>query len=758
MNDVDIKDAHESCSLAPLSLTERFSVGGLSFVQAALFGWAAWVLPWQSWTTFAGAAGLLAIAHATTAISQLTKAPVAQTVWKVASLIALAFLVFVTWQVFGGGAYLARLYGALGEGLFAAMLGIWGLFVLLTLPTACWGLVRTRHCTPRLGRIPWIGSAATLAALAVATVSAGTQPRVHHLADVENAPASLAALSRLFYELPVAPTRANRRGDAWKISRRGPAVCDAPPSAAPVTLIATFARPTKPGYRSVCVQSATLEAAVGELEKALVQRAARSTIKLDVITGVASLAGGPDWVETLSLRPGLDGVCVAGRCWMPWQLVVRDAFLENRPLDFIPDLRFGASQVKLAEQLALAAEPADDELVRITTRSWTLTEQGLTELSRMRPVQVAVNDQAVTLAAHEAQQHIVEAQLDSGKFRYLLHPFSGKAERKSFSLARQAGTVFALCELGDTSTALQRTIEKGLRLLAKYEKADAASAIGGLTQHRSRDHLELEGTALPLVAFLVCRERVGDVFDPVIRRLSQLVLSVEDGHGRFLPAFDLVRQKPIEGPEPLYAPGQSILALIYLERLLSERPELALADLSRVREVRARAMTQIAQEHWPHALYPFFFIEENWHCLAARAALDVARNPDYEQFCLDYIKFKSRLILEEDSDVDAGFVGGFGFGNVIPPHNTGAAGFGEALSAAIAVKHARGESIAAEQRLLEKVLGFLQRQQWTEQNCFGCTADALGGISEHTHSPITRIDFVQHTWAALGHGQRALQL
>ena len=33
----------------------------------------------------------------------------------------------------------------------------------------------------------------------------------------------------------------------------------------------------------------------------------------------------------------------------------------------------------------------------------------------------------------------------------------------------------------------------------------------------------------------------------------------------------------------------------------------------------------------------------------------------------------------------------------------------------------------------------------------GCDPLALGSLSEHTHSPITRIDFVQHAWAALGY-------
>jgi hypothetical protein len=123
------------------------------------------------------------------------------------------------------------------------------------------------------------------------------------------------------------------------------------------------------------------------------------------------------------------------------------------------------------------------------------------------------------------------------------------------------------------------------------------------------------------------------------------------------------------------------------------------------------------------------------------------------------VQFKARLILQRERGIDPDFDGGFGFGNVVPPHNTGAAGFGEALSAAIAVRRAQGRGAAREEALLARVLQFLIRQQWTPQTCFACaTPLVVGGMSEHTHSLITRIDFAQHAWAALGHGGRTLGL
>jgi hypothetical protein len=258
---------------------------------------------------------------------------------------------------------------------------------------------------------------------------------------------------------------------------------------------------------------------------------------------------------------------------------------------------------------------------------------------------------------------------------------------------------------------------------------------------------------------------VGSKFDTTIARLTELVLTAQRADGGFHPTVRRDSAAAVPGREPLYAPGQAIFALVLLESELEEtrlpfqvRAPATLPELARVREARLAAMDFVAHEHWPASLRPYFFVEENWHCLAARAALSRVRHPEYEQFCLDYVRFRSRVILDEDSRVDPQFIGGMGFGNVIPPHNTGAAGFGEALSAALHVRKANGLPLDEEQATLRRVLGFLLRQQWTPNNCFGCVRDAVGAISEHTHSPVTRIDFVQHAWAALGHGSVALAL
>ena len=171
-------------------------------------------------------------------------------------------------------------------------------------------------------------------------------------------------------------------------------------------------------------------------------------------------------------------------------------------------------------------------------------------------------------------------------------------------------------------------------------------------------------------------------------------------------------------------------------------------------------MNYTATTYWNHGLYDFFFIEENWHCLAARASLGHHRNDNYERFCLDYITYKSRLMLDEESGVSRDLLGSYGFGNVIPPHNTPTGGFGETLAAAMELRRARGESLADDQVLMRGVLTFLLRQQWRPELCFACIAEPAiaGAFSESMSSPVIRIDYVQHSMSALGHGGRLLDL
>jgi hypothetical protein len=167
-----------------------------------------------------------------------------------------------------------------------------------------------------------------------------------------------------------------------------------------------------------------------------------------------------------------------------------------------------------------------------------------------------------------------------------------------------------------------------------------------------------------------------------------------------------------------------------------------------------------ASDYWRVPLRDFFYLEENWHCLAARAALATHRRDDYERFCVDYMEMQKRFLQREESGIDAAHVGAYAFGHVLPPHHAAASGLGESLAASIAVKRARGLDTTDDVRVMERVLGYLLRHQWRERDCGPCTRKLriAGGFSENVASPVIRIDFVQHAMAAMFHGGRAIGL
>jgi hypothetical protein len=223
--------------------------------------------------------------------------------------------------------------------------------------------------------------------------------------------------------------------------------------------------------------------------------------------------------------------------------------------------------------------------------------------------------------------------------------------------------------------------------------------------------------------------------------------------GSFHDDIKLPDATPEGEEEALFAAGQAILALTLLVEAARVEPGRGFPAPDELRSAVLRAMTHYANDYWPRALRSLFFLEENWHCLAARDALRSHRHDGYEQLCIDYVAFKSRFIFDAGDVEDPALVGGYGVGPLFPLHVTPAAGFAEALSAAITVKRARGLDTREDESLLARVLGFVLAQQWDEAACFACAGGgAVGGFSESAAATAIRVDYVQHALAALGHG------
>jgi len=745
---------------APAPLPRR-SLVFACLIHGAALAWAAASLPVPPRAAFVVGAYALAAGHAATAVLAATRLAALRVLWRTLAFASLAFLACCVWQVSTTAAYVAALYGGLGRGIAAALAVALSPVALLTLPFALWGIA----CSGR-GRPPGRRALALASALLLGSASAASWHSVSRAAfePLGGAPphgGTLAAeLERRlpdWSELPAA-TGSTAEG----LGATGPARCDRPPLGSDdlATVAVRYLGAASAGVetRIRCLQGdpAQLPRQLGELLRA---EALRGPVKIDWVVAARPLVSGPAPLAALELRPGLDGVCLAGACLMPWQLVLGDHFTAMQPLAFVPDFRFGFDPASV--RTALGAAPSADVrgLFAIRVISLTLDRTGAVHsLSRLRSPARDLAPRALARAARRAERHLARSQLPDGAFAYLRDVVTGDVISETVSIQRQAGVTLVLCELGRDRDAVTRVARRALARLSRWERR--RGDVSGLTRNSRATLGSLGEAALPLVALLECRSTVGPDFDALIGRLGRLLLALQREDGGFHPRFDFDRGVAVPGPAQLYADGQAVYALSLLERLANSGVEVVgLPTHAEVRTAVERAMDFFAGRYWDHPLSGAFFIEENWHCLAARASLVHHRNDGYERFCLEYTAFRSRFILDASSGVASDFFGGFGFGNLFPPQTVPTAGFGETLAAAMAIKRSRGEDIDSERPLLELVLQFLLRQQWTEASCFACARPTriVGGFSESPVSPSLRIDFTQHALAAIGHGARALE-
>jgi hypothetical protein len=363
----------------------------------------------------------------------------------------------------------------------------------------------------------------------------------------------------------------------------------------------------------------------------------------------------------------------------------------------------------------------------------------------------------VEQAVHKAQAHIVSAQEKDGTFRYVLDPKTGNEDNATLNLPRQAGTTYALCELGDP-TLVKRTVK---RALAAFEPTE--HDMGSMSALGINGDYGLGKSALPLLSLLRCRELAGGDNDRLIGQLSRLMLKMQRENGSFFPFVDVQNKRGTGDHEALYAAGQAVLALVLLEQQLKELAGTAAEPLpgaQQLKQVLDRAMDHYSGPYWPTPLRDFFFFEEGWHCLAARTALTSHRHDAYERLCIDYVASRARFILRAEDTSEPNFVGGYGVSDLFPPRNTATAGVGEALNASIAIKQKRGMPVDEDKARLRDLITFLLRAQWSEAGCYACRrpAQVEGGFSQMLASPGIRIDYVQHAMAAIGHGGKLLDL
>jgi hypothetical protein len=742
------------CMSDPSPPMPRVSLAVTCLGHAAVFGWAASALPWRSGTAFALTFSLLTVLHVATAVTALLRKPVwLLWAWRALSIgSALTFLA-VGWSMAAAAIYVGKLYLRLGPsvagGIFAAAV----VMGLLTLPVAVWGAL---HTWPRRSRSPrrlGLGGAA-LSALCVLTLPlASSAARAEPVHQVD---AALSTdLSRMLEEHMQQEPMRNRKS----VAGAGPAVCKHPLGPDLLTLLVAYV-PRRGAAASACLQSSSQRELRNRFKRLLRKTRPGSTLVMDLVSTVKPLSSTFPLLDALEVRPGLDGVCEGGRCLPAWQLTLSDAFSENRPLPSIPDVSFGFSSEAVRQALGSPPELAGrgiDGLLRIETESFSADANGVHRLTRTRTTPPAVSATGVADAVALAQQYIMGAQEADGTFRYSLDPTTGAEDKATLNLPRQAGTTYALCELGH-GEALKGTVQRALSAFAPTEER-----FGEVSALSDGSGFGLGKSALPLLAMLRCRELAGPDNDRLIGQLSRLMLGMQRDNGSFFPAFDGATKRGEGSHEILYAAGQAVLSLVLLEQQLASLKGGAAEPLPAADKVKGaldRAMAYYGGPYWPTPLRDFYFFEEGWHCLAARHALSSHRHDGYEQLCIDYVASRKRSVARADNTSEPNFVGGLGFGaaDLFPPRNTATAGMGEALDASIFIKQKRGLNVDEDKAILRDLVGFLLRAQWSEASCYACKKPSavIGGFSQQLASPGIRIDYVQHAMSAIGQGAKLL--
>lgn len=728
---------------APISLP-RWSLVLVTGLHAmVLLGAAVW-LPYRGLPVLSLLTLGLGLLHVCTLGLAAAKSARLVVAWRALSIASLLWLLVLTWSFLRSALFLSVVYGSLGKGIAIGLLAAWGLPVLLSVPVSSWGFAVLGLNLPR--RRWWWLTLLSVVLVLLLLVEGAARAQTQRLGSPSDA---RAIVKQVFYPggRLVLGARRRSRGKSWNVR---PARCKKPLTESPATVFASYVVERR--SKSACFQAVDLEQALARARRELKRATIRLPVKLDVVTALRRVTLGDPLLDPFLVRPGLDGVCLQHRCLMPWQLIAKGWLTEARLLQFVPDLRLGLAWKKV--RAALAASTPSESAIVVEVQS-LLLDRKRRELVGLHPVRREPNPNQLRVASRRAEEHVAAALQDNGLLRYWLKPFSNQTDTRQVSIPRQAGVTLVACEFARPKIA-ERIAKASLEYLARLRQERDGRV--GLVHPEHELETRLGEVSLPLIAMLTCREFVKTEYDKLISELGRTLEALQTNRGDFLPKFDLATGRGVEGRPPMYAPGQAVYALVLLAQAAKAGTIAGLSELDLEARVQ-RSFDYYSRKYWDFPLSRYFMLEENWHCLAARAALRGQRHLGYERFCLDYVAFKSRFVL--DAETTPQFMrGGLAIGHLIPPPNTPTAGHAEALAAAVELLRARGEDSSEERELLRRMLGFLLRQQFDTESCFACRGAraARGGFAASMIEPMLRIDYTQHAWAALGHGAHVLGL
>ena len=349
--------------------------------------------------------------------------------------------------------------------------------------------------------------------------------------------------------------------------------------------------------------------------------------------------------------------------------------------------------------------------------------------------------QDVDKALETAGKYLARAVKPDGSFVYLYDTYRNE-QPKGYNILRHAGAVFSMLELYQRNKVPQllSSSERALAFLASRAREGKVSGkpVGFILED---NEVKLGGNALAILAFAEYQRATGDKrYEKTARSLGSWILATQDPDGGFSVHKQFYPGGKVSSFRSEYYPGEAVFALARLYSITGETKWIDAAESGALYQLRV--FSKLADSALPH---------DHWLLYGLR---ELYRKRPRKEFLEGAMRFANVIVKAQHTDKNQPYPDWEG-GYYAPPRSAPTATRIEGLNSAYALAVAGGHRKEAEaiRKAIERGIGFLLRSQVGPETALYCAAPqkSLGAIRESLHSPLVRIDYVQHAISALIH-------
>lgn len=417
--------------------------------------------------------------------------------------------------------------------------------------------------------------------------------------------------------------------------------------------------------------------------------------------------------------------------------------LGRRKASQVADYQF-ARLAQLAGLSVTDLKQAD--LSRFTTVSFIEENPGKGALDLMRGNVVLsreFNREQVIDSAIKAADQLLRHQDEEGKYGYW-YMTDGDEFSKSYGVPRHAGTVWGLLHIYK-ATGEKRFLEsakKGLEWMVKhvaYPQGKPNTAV--IEERKNRTSLFTQALATLSIIEMPEKDMSPELLE-LQEKLGNALLVMENGKGLVYTSFSSAVQGKLPDKQPVYAPGESALALI----------QLYLKDGKQKWLDCARRICDFQIEEFERTGKP-----DNWIIQDLSLLYQITKEPKYLEYGYKTADFNVKAqwkpgeVKGDNQRPYYDYLGGFN--NSTPPRSTPAGSRTEAMDAAYALAKFADDKAAMKKYgdSIWQAMWFMMNHQVRPENAFYLRnpEGAMGGIKGGLIDNNIRIDYNQHVIMAM---------